>query len=205
MRARRTAVRATRERVMTVRPFRHTTLAAAVVAAALVAALAVPSAAADPSPAPVPAPAATAPTHTVTFGAQSVETPPVRWQVTTAGAATTTTLGLAVLSGDTTFDGIPITATITGALYYIDGTGPFTGALVFDSGAGDLLAMRYDAQVALGPSGTVIDGVLTVLGGSGRWAGVTGYGVVNGARTGAVGSPVQYDVSLWLAGMPAAG
>jgi hypothetical protein len=183
---------------MRLRPFRQLA-----VASLLLAALAVPAVAADPSPAPAAAPVGTPPTHTLAFGVQPIETQGLRWDVTTAGAETTTRFGIVALEGETALDGTPVTATVVGSFHYIDGTGAFDGSLTLDSGAGDVLGMRFDAQVALGPSGTIVDGLLTVLGGTGRWASVTGYGVVRGARTGTVGSPVQYAMDLWLAGMPA--
>ena len=95
--------------------------------------------------------------------------------------------------------------TLTGAFWYENGTGPFTGSVTLTSAEGDLLAFRYDAFVVLGEEETTIGGVLTGLGGAGRWADVTGYGHVTGSRSGLVGSPVAYAVDLWLAGMPAEG
>jgi len=161
---------------------------------------ALPAAAADATPAPTYAP----PTHVLDFGASAIEGSSIFLDGTYEGGGAGVRYGILGLTGETELGGVPVTAMILGAFTYLDATGPFTGSFSFQSAEGDLLGFRYDAQVALSPDGTVFHGVLTPIAGAGRWAEVTGYGTVTGGRSGLVGSPVRYTVSLWLTGLPAA-
>ena len=177
-------------------------LRALLVAAALVLPAA-PAMAADPTAAP--AVVATEPTYVIDFDARPIDGASVFLDGVSVGGGTTVRYGILGLQGETAIGATPVTAMILGAFTYLDATGPFTGSFSFASADGDLLGFRYDAHVVLTADGTELAGVLTPIGGAGRWAGVSGYGVVSGGRSGLVGSPVHYQVSLWLTGLPAEG
>lgn len=182
---------------------RATTLARILLGAAFALGVAAPALAADPSP--IPAAVASAPTHRLAFTAAPVDGAGTIFDAWAAGSETGLRYGTITLTGAAELAGVPVTVTLVGAFWYENGTGPFTGSVTLASAEGDLLAFRYDAFVVLGEGSTTIGGVLTGLGGAGRWADVTGYGHVTGSRSGLVGSPVAYAVDLWLAGMPAEG
>jgi hypothetical protein len=187
---------------------RATTLTRILLGATLALGVAAPALAADPSPIPAAANALraqwTAPTHQLAFEATAVEGAGTIFDAWSAGAETGLRYGTISLTGAAELAGVPVTVTLVGAFFYTNGTGPFTGSVTLTSAEGDLIAFRYDAFVALAEDGTTIGGVLTGLGGAGRWADVTGYGHVTGSRSGLVGSQVQYAFDLWLAGMPPA-
>lgn len=182
---------------------RASTLARILIGAVLALGVAAPALAADPSP--VPAAVASAPTHRLAFTAAPVDGAGTIFDAWSAGAETGLRYGTITLTGAAELAGVPVTVTLVGAFWYTNGTGPFTGSVTLTSAEGDLLAFRYDAFVVLGEEETTLGGVLTGLGGAGRWADVTGYGHVTGSRSGLVGSPVADAVDLWLAGMPAEG
>jgi hypothetical protein len=107
------------------------------------------------------------------------------------------------LVGAADLGGTPVDVEILAWVAYVDGAGPFTSFLTFRAPSGDELALRYVGEATPGTGGTTqVDGTLTVIGGSGAYEGVTGGGTLSGTRTGAVGSPVDYDGTLSLVGMP---
>ncbi|MFO1541395.1 MAG: DUF4440 domain-containing protein [Chloroflexota bacterium] len=118
------------------------------------------------------------------------------------GPDETVRYGTARIRGTGSAGGVPIAAEVLGSLVYRDGSGPFGGAITITWPAGDLLALDYAAVVRATAEGTRILGSVTVLGGTGALAGVAGSGVVDGGRTGEIGTPTRYTLSLALTGLP---
>ena len=176
---------------MTARSLRRVALLAA---ALLVTTLPVaPARAQDPAPAPVPL--------VIDFSASSGDGD-VR--TSTVGTAPEIRYGTAWLSGSGTADGIPVDAMIAGALLYHDGSGPYTGTLTFTWPNGDLLALELDVITRAGAGQTTVAAALSVLGGTGSLAAVTGAGTMDGYRDGGLGTITRYRVELLLSGMPEA-
>jgi len=64
------------------------------------------------------------------------------------------------------------------------------------------LALRYEGQATKSGDDTMIVGDLTVFGGTGSYAAVTGGGTLHGERTVALGGDVEYRFSLNLSDLP---
>ena len=64
------------------------------------------------------------------------------------------------------------------------------------------LALRYEGPATKSGDDTMIVGDLSVFGGTGSYASVTGGGTLHGERTVALGGDVDYRFSLNLSGLP---
>ncbi len=107
------------------------------------------------------------------------------------------------LTGLTTIDGAPAGAELLAQVGYDDGSGPFTGFWTFTFTDGSDLVLRYAGRASRSDEDTTIIGDLTVFGGTGGYASVTGGGTVHGERTVALGGDVDYRFTLTLSGLPA--
>lgn len=87
-----------------------------------------------------------------------------------------------------------------GSVDYIDGSGPFGGFVTITHANGMQLALNVDGQASSPPvpgtTDTTFSGQVTVIGGSGRFAGATGYGTMTGFRTAALGGAVNLTFSV---------
>lgn len=110
--------------------------------------------------------------------------------------------GTVRLTGTTEIAGLAVAAEVIGFSLYRAGTGPFVGALTLTFPTGDELGMRYDAVAQPDAEGTTVEGALVVIGGTGALLAVDGQGTVVARRTGPLGSPVTYAVTLTLTGLP---
>ena len=106
------------------------------------------------------------------------------------------------LTGNTTIDGAPADAELLAQVNYDQGSGPFTGFWTFTFGDGSDLVLAYSGTATKTGDDTSIVGDLTVFGGTGSYASVTGGGTLRGERTVALGGDVDYRFSLTLAGLP---
>lgn len=175
---------------MTARSLRRVAILAAALLVTIVPVT--PARAQDPAPAPAPL--------LIDFSASSGDGD-VRTR--TVGTDPEVRYGTAWLHGSGTANGIPVDATIAGSLLYHDDSGPYAGTLTFTWPNGDLLALALDVIIRAGAERTTVAGALSVLGGTGSLAAVTGAGTMDGYRDGALGSVTTYTVELLLAGMPA--
>ena len=106
------------------------------------------------------------------------------------------------LTGTSTLEGEPVAAELLAQVGYANGSGPFTGYWTFTASDGATLVFDYSGQATKQGDDTLISGELTVFGGSGRFASVTGGGTVTGERRAALGGDVDYRFSLELRGLP---
>ena len=121
-----------------------------------------------------------------------------------AGTAGEITFGTGRLTGTSTLEGQPVDVELLASIDYVDGSGPFDGWITITSAADDLLGLRYEGFVTQRGDLTSINGSVSVAGGAGAWADVTGSGRVTGRREGTLGDDVAYTLVLSLAGMPPA-
>jgi hypothetical protein len=115
----------------------------------------------------------------------------------------TLTYGTARLTALATVDGSPLTVEITAGLEYINGSGPFHGAVDFIDAQGDQIAFDYAGRADQKPDGsTTVTGSLTALSATGAFANSTGTGTVVGTRAAGspVGSPITYVMDVDLHG-----
>ncbi|CAB4323731.1 unannotated protein [freshwater metagenome] len=120
----------------------------------------------------------------------------------TTGANAQLRYGNGRLTGNTTIDGAPADAELLAQVNYDQGSGPFTGFWTFTFGDGSDLVLAYSGTATKTGDDTSIVGDLTVFGGTGSYASVTGGGTLRGERTVALGGDVDYRFSLTLAGLP---
>lgn len=93
--------------------------------------------------------------------------------------------------------GEAVAVELLATLQYVDGSGPFDGFITLTWPQGDAVASRYRGTATRGVDGsTTIVGELDVVDGSGRFVGARGRGSVDGYRSGALGSQVEYTVAL---------
>jgi quercetin dioxygenase-like cupin family protein len=87
---------------------------------------------------------------------------------------------------------------------YVGGSGPFTGVFTYTwpADGSTLVAMASGATVATADGGATFAATLGVVGGTGRFAPVTGgTGTYTGSRAGAVGSPIATRTRLSVSGL----
>lgn len=118
------------------------------------------------------------------------------------GADGEITYGTIRLTGSTMIGSTEVDVEIVGNAVYVDGSGPFSGALTIRYPSGDELGLRYEAIVLASEAETTITGSVVTLGGTGVLEGVTGDGSVIAVRTGPLGSAVTYTMTLDLPGLP---
>ena len=88
-----------------------------------------------------------------------------------------------------------------GSVDYVDGTGPFGGFVTVTRADGVTLAFSVSGWATTpsnqkGTANATFHGTITVIGGSGPYAGARGVGTMKGFRKAALGSPVQLTFSL---------
>ena len=120
---------------------------------------------------------------------------------TIAARRGTLTYGTVHVAGPTTLAGNATVVDVLAVINYIDGSGPIHGSMTLSSDEAGTLGLTYNARATVQRDGsTVIRGVLTVMSGSGSYAGLTGTGVVRGLR--AAGTPpggqVHYTIDIDL-------
>ena len=107
--------------------------------------------------------------------------------------------GLIRLTGTTMYDGGRAEVIDVANVAYSKGSGPFNGFITLKEAFGSTLVLRFDGGTTANPGGgATINGPLTVIAGTGRWAGATGNGVLNGTRSGVVGSPLKAVAKIAL-------
>jgi len=84
---------------------------------------------------------------------------------------------------------------------YVSGTGPFSGPVTITRADGTKLALSVNAWATTpsGQSGTAnatFRGTVTIIGGSGAYAGAMGTGTLKGYRKAALGSPARFTFAL---------
>lgn len=87
---------------------------------------------------------------------------------------------------------------------YTRGSGPFTGVMVYTwpADGSTVVAMASGATLATEDGGAAFAATLGVVGGTGRFARITGgTGTYSGSRAGAVGSPITTSTSLTVTGI----
>lgn len=113
------------------------------------------------------------------------------------------TYGWNHLVAGTKWAGQDATADFLGDVEYVDGSGPFNGYITLTRADGAKLGLRVQGSaLSLATTGTAearFSGNVTVIGGSGAFAGATGIGTMTGTRQSALGSPVQLLLRLTVA------
>lgn len=119
---------------------------------------------------------------------------PTQQHFRTVGSLTS---GSGRLTASVAVAGEPVAVELLATLRYVDGSGPFEGFVTLTWPQGDALASRYRGTATRGRDGsTVLAGELDVVDGVGRYLGARGRGTVDGFRSGALGSQVEYTVAL---------
>lgn len=123
--------------------------------------------------------------------------------LTTAGATGKRSYGTVVEHGTATIGGETVRVDLTVQVDYTDGSGPWTGILTITWPDGSKVgATIAGATLATADGGAQFGSTLGVIGGSGRYAAVTGgSGTYTGSRPGAIGAPLSVQVSLTLTGL----
>ena len=111
------------------------------------------------------------------------------------------------LVGPSTVDGQPVEVEMLGNVDYERGSGPFFGFVSLVGPNGDVLAFRMDGEAsqppgAEGSSDSTFTAELTVIGGSGAYAGVSGgRGTFSGSRSAELGGQVVGSMTATVAGL----
>ncbi len=111
------------------------------------------------------------------------------------------------LVGPSTVDGQAVDVEMLGNVDYEQGSGPFFGFVSLLWPNGDVLAFRMDGEAtqpatALGSSDSTFAAELTVIGGSGAYAGVSGgRGTFTGSRSAQLGGQVVGSMTATVAGL----
>jgi hypothetical protein len=111
--------------------------------------------------------------------------------------------GEAQLVGKAELAGEQVDVEVLAIVNYLDGNGPFEGFWTFTAGNGDRLALSYSGEAEQRDGRGQLRGTVKVLGGTGRYAKVTGSGTVEGKRSGEFrsGTAIAYLVTLHLSGV----
>lgn len=89
-----------------------------------------------------------------------------------------------------------------GNVDYLQGNGTFFGFLTYTAPSGDSFGMRMTGTATVDPEGvSALSAGLSVIGGTGVYANVTGEGTFEGSRQAVVGAPIEIDVKLALEGI----
>ena len=104
-------------------------------------------------------------------------------------------------AGSGTFGGEPVEVGVQAHALFRDGTGPSGGSVAVTAADGDVLVMQLDSRATRVGDGARVEGEFTVVGGTGRFAGVSGGGSGTGERNAALGAAVRWSVELRLDGL----
>jgi hypothetical protein len=104
-------------------------------------------------------------------------------------------------SGSGTLGGEPVEVGVQAHALFRDGTGPSGGSVAVTANDGDVLVLQLDSRATRVGDGARVDGEFTVVGGTGRFAGVSGGGSGTGERNAALGAAVRWSVDLRLDGL----
>jgi quercetin dioxygenase-like cupin family protein len=114
-----------------------------------------------------------------------------------AGPQGSITYGWNRLTGTATLDGKPVSVDMLGNVDYTAGNGPFFGFITFTFDDKSTLAVSMQGQAVQSPSGaSTVAATLGIFGGTGRYEKATGTGTFVGARSAAVGAPVDSTFDL---------
>jgi len=101
------------------------------------------------------------------------------------------------LVGTATLDGQPVLCDMLGNVSYESGRGPFFGFVTFGWPDGSaIVAEMYGRAIPQSDGGSIVEALLTITGGTGRYAAAGGYGTFVGRRDAAVGAPVRSEFTL---------
>lgn len=110
------------------------------------------------------------------------------------------TYGNIAFAGSGTLGGEPVEVALQAHALFRDGTGPSGGYFTVTNPAGDVLVLDMDSQATRTGQGATIEGVVTVVAGTGRYASVTGGGTGTGVRDAALGAGVRWEMQLDVQG-----
>ncbi|CAB5026696.1 MAG: hypothetical protein F2881_10565 [Actinobacteria bacterium] len=104
------------------------------------------------------------------------------------------------LDGPTTFEGQPATVEFQGSIWFVNGSGPFSGFVTITLEDGSSLGTNVAGEASLDPTtkATSFSGRITVIGGTGAYVNSSGAGSWTGLREGAVGDAVTFVGSISL-------
>ena len=108
------------------------------------------------------------------------------------------TYGWNNLAGPANINGDPARIDLQGSVWYVTGTGPWSGFITITFSDGSTLGLDVvEASATKSPTGvTAFAGQMVVIGGKGRWVNATGSGSLTGSRAGTIGSPIVLDFVL---------
>lgn len=110
------------------------------------------------------------------------------------------TFGNIAFAGSGTLGGEPVDVGLQAHALFRDGTGPSGGYFTVTNPSGDVLVLEMDSEATRTGQGATIDGVVTVVAGTGRYASVTGGGTGTGVRDAALGAGVRWEMQLDVQG-----
>jgi len=110
------------------------------------------------------------------------------------------TYGNIDFAGSGTLGGEPVEVALAAHAMFRDGTGPSGGYFTVTNPSGDVLVLEMQSQATRTGQGATIDGVVTVVAGTGRYASVTGSGTGTGVRDAALGAGVRWEMQLDVQG-----
>lgn len=110
------------------------------------------------------------------------------------------------LVGTATLAGQPVLCDMLGNVSYESGRGPFFGFVTFSWPDGSAIVTEmYGRAIPQSDGGSIVEALLTITGGTGRYAAAGGYGTFVGRRDAAVGAPVRSEFTLVPTPGPASG
>jgi quercetin dioxygenase-like cupin family protein len=150
--------------------------------------------------APMATPVGTGATGTPTHLTANLTSPDRR--LYTVGPAGSLVYGWNHLTGTSKFDSEEVGVDLLGSVNYVSGNGPFSGFITFTFPDGSTLgvAMQGATKASADTKNATFIATLGVIGGTGRFADVTGVGTFVGSRTAALGAAVAATFDLSLVG-----
>lgn len=108
------------------------------------------------------------------------------------------TYGWNHLTGQTVIDGATVDVEMLGNVSYSDGEGSIFGFITLTFPTGDTLSLEMDgdAEIPGASTRTEFTSTITVLGGTGAYAGATGDGEWSGYRDQEIGTAVHVDAEI---------
>ena len=118
------------------------------------------------------------------------------------GPDETQTYGWNRLVGTTTSNLGEFDVEMLGNVNYENGNGPFFGFVTLTDTNGDMLSLQMDGSAAVGDDGvTKLSSKLTVIGGTGVYISASGSGSFTGVRVAEVGAPIEFTMTVSIAGI----